>query len=172
MTRHLLAEALGTLLLVCTVVGSGIMAAVLAGGNDAVALLGNTIATGAILYVLITILGPVSGAHFNPAVSLVFLCAASLTPACWHFMLWRNASEALLEPRWRTPCLILSFWCWAQRSARAAANGWPRAWRHSGSSQLFWAACATGQTLCPCWSGCILRRAIGLPLRQVLPILP
>ena len=57
--RQLLAEALGTLLLVCTVVGSGIMAAELAGGNDGVALLGNTIATGAILYVLITILGPV-----------------------------------------------------------------------------------------------------------------
>ena len=79
MTRHLLAEALGTLLLVCTVVGSGIMAAALAGGNDAIALLGNTIATGAILYVLITILGPVSGAHFNPAVSLVFFARGELT---------------------------------------------------------------------------------------------
>ena len=75
--RQLLAEALGTMLLVCTVVGSGIMAAELAGGNDGVALLGNTIATGAILYVLITILGSVSGAHFNPAVSLVFFCVAS-----------------------------------------------------------------------------------------------
>ena len=72
MGKKLAAEALGTLLLVCTVVGSGIMAVNLAGGNDAVALLGNTIATGAILYVLITIFGPVSGAHFNPAVSLVF----------------------------------------------------------------------------------------------------
>ena len=55
-----------------TVVGSGIMAEALAGGNDAVALLGNTIATGAILYVLITIFGPVSGAHFNPAVTMMF----------------------------------------------------------------------------------------------------
>ena len=70
--RSILAEALGTLLLVCTVVGSGIMAVNLADGNNGVALLGNTIATGAILYVLITIFGPVSGAHFNPAVSLVF----------------------------------------------------------------------------------------------------
>ena len=77
--RQLLAEALGTLLLVCTAVGSGIMAAELAGGNDGVALLGNTIATGAILYVLITILGPVSGAHFNPAVSLVFFARGELT---------------------------------------------------------------------------------------------
>ena len=72
MVRKLAAEALGTLLLVCTVVGSGIMAVNLAQGNDAVALLGNTIATGAILYVLITLFGPLSGAHFNPTVSLVF----------------------------------------------------------------------------------------------------
>ena len=71
-SRRLVAEALGTLLLVATVVGSGIMAERLAGGNMAVALLGNTLATGAILYVLITALGPVSGAHFNPAVTLVF----------------------------------------------------------------------------------------------------
>ncbi len=71
MNRRLAAEALGTGLLVATVVGSGIMAAKLAGGNIAIALLGNTIPTGAILFVLITILGPISGAHFNPAVSFV-----------------------------------------------------------------------------------------------------
>jgi glycerol uptake facilitator-like aquaporin len=70
--RRLLAEGLGTALLVATVVGSGIMAQRLAGGNQAIALLGNTIPTGAILVVIITILGPVSGAHFNPAVTLVF----------------------------------------------------------------------------------------------------
>ena len=71
--RQLVAEGLGTLLLVATVVGSGIMAETLADGNLAVALLGNTIATGAILYVLITVFAPVSGAHFNPAVTLAFL---------------------------------------------------------------------------------------------------
>jgi glycerol uptake facilitator-like aquaporin len=70
--RRIVAEALGTGILVATVIGSGIMAERLAGGNLAIALLGNTIPTGAILVVLITILGPVSGAHFNPAVSLVF----------------------------------------------------------------------------------------------------
>jgi len=70
--RRLLSEGLGTAILVATVVGSGIMAERLAGGNQAIALLGNTIPTGAILVVLITILGPVSGAHFNPAVTLVF----------------------------------------------------------------------------------------------------
>jgi glycerol uptake facilitator-like aquaporin len=72
LARRLLAEGLGTALLVATVVGSGIMAERLAGGNQAIALLGNTIPTGAILVVIITILGPISGAHFNPAVTLVF----------------------------------------------------------------------------------------------------
>jgi glycerol uptake facilitator-like aquaporin len=72
LSRRLLAEALGTGILVATVVGSGIMAERLAGGNQAIALLGNTLPTGAILVVLITILAPVSGAHFNPAVTLVF----------------------------------------------------------------------------------------------------
>jgi glycerol uptake facilitator-like aquaporin len=70
--RRLLAEGLGTAILVATVVGSGIMAERLAGGNQAIALLGNTIPTGAILVVIITILRPISGAHFNPAVTLVF----------------------------------------------------------------------------------------------------
>ena len=79
-SRILAAEALGTLLLVATVVGSGIMAERLAGGSGAVALLGNTLATGAILYVLITALGPISGAHFNPAVSAVFALRREITP--------------------------------------------------------------------------------------------
>lgn len=69
-SKALVAEALGTALLLATVIGSGIMAERWAGGNGAIALLGNTIPTGAILVVLITILGPVSGAHFNPAVTL------------------------------------------------------------------------------------------------------
>ena len=67
-----LVEGVGTLFLVAVVVGSGIMAENLANGNNAVALLGNTIATGSILFVLIKMFGPISGAHFNPAVSLVF----------------------------------------------------------------------------------------------------
>ena len=71
MRRRLAAELLGTALLLAAVVGSGIMGVKLAGGNVALALLANSIATGAILFVLITILGPVSGAHFNPAVKLV-----------------------------------------------------------------------------------------------------
>ena len=79
LSRRLVAEFLGTAVLLATVVGSGIMAQRLAGGNDALALLGNTLPTGAILVVLITMLGPISGAHFNPAVTLTFLLRRELT---------------------------------------------------------------------------------------------
>src|SRR5215472_2225871 len=72
LAHRLAAEALGTALLLAIVIGSGIMGEHLAGGNVAIALLGNTLATGAGLVVLITILGPISGAHFNPAVTLAF----------------------------------------------------------------------------------------------------
>ncbi|MEC9330751.1 MAG: MIP/aquaporin family protein [Pseudomonadota bacterium] len=79
LTRRLAAEMLGTALLLATVVGSGIMAEALAGGNAAIALLGNTIPTGAILVVLITIFAPISGAHFNPAVTLSFVVRREIT---------------------------------------------------------------------------------------------
>lgn len=78
--RRVAAEGLGAFFLFATVIGSGIMAANLSGGNNAIALLGNTLATGAILFVLITMLGPISGAHMNPAVSLV---AASRRELRW-----------------------------------------------------------------------------------------
>lgn len=83
LARRAASECLGTAFLLATVVGSGIMAAKLAGGNDALALLCNTLPTGAILVVLIVILGPVSGAHFNPAVSLAFALERALP--------WRTA---------------------------------------------------------------------------------
>jgi glycerol uptake facilitator-like aquaporin len=72
MIRRLFAEWIGTFSLLATVIGSGIMAERLAGGNVAIALLGNTIPTGSILVVLILVFGPISGAHFNPAVTLAF----------------------------------------------------------------------------------------------------
>ncbi len=83
--RRLTAEALGTALLVATVVGSGVMAESLT-KDVALALLGNTLPTGAILVVLITILGPISGAHFNPAVTLIFALKRELMPreALWY----------------------------------------------------------------------------------------
>ena len=78
--RPLAAETLGTLLLLATVVGAGVMGENLAGGNDALALIGATLATGAILVVLITMFGPLSGAHFNPAVTLAFLLRREIGP--------------------------------------------------------------------------------------------
>lgn len=79
MSQKLCAEALGTLILVMTVVGSGIMADQLSGGIDGLALIGNTLATGCILVVLITIFGPISGAHFNPVVTLTVFFASEIS---------------------------------------------------------------------------------------------
>ncbi len=78
--RALVSEWLGTMFLLAAVIGSGNMAENLAAGNMAIALLGNTIPTGAILVVLITILGPISGAHLNPAVTIAFLLRGEIQP--------------------------------------------------------------------------------------------
>lgn len=89
--RKLASEFIGTLFLVATVIGSGIMAESLAEGNAAVALLGNTLATAGILYVLITCLGPISGAHFNPAVSFVFWLKRELsTDRCTLYIIFQS----------------------------------------------------------------------------------
>ncbi|MGF1454159.1 MAG: aquaporin [Alphaproteobacteria bacterium] len=80
LSRRLLAEALGTFFLLAGIVGSGIMAKALAGPNDALALLANAIATGMLLTVLILIFAPISGAHFNPAVSLVMALRRDIAP--------------------------------------------------------------------------------------------
>lgn len=84
LNRRLAAEGLGSFFLFACVIGSGIMATNLSQGNHAIALLGNTLATGAMLFVLITILGPISGAHMNPAVSLVAAHRGELS--------WRDAA--------------------------------------------------------------------------------
>lgn len=81
MKQKLLAEGLGSFLLFATVVGSGIMGESLSGGNVAIALLANTLATAAMLFVLITMLGPISGAQFNPAVTLIFRLRGELGSA-------------------------------------------------------------------------------------------
>jgi len=80
MTRQVMAEFIGTAFLLIGVVGSGIMGAALADGNTAIALLANAIATGCILYVLITTLGPISGAHFNPVVTAYFALTQGFDP--------------------------------------------------------------------------------------------
>ena len=74
------AEFVGTFFLVAVVIGSGIMAENISGGNTGITLLGNTIPTGAILYVIIKMFGPISGAHFNPAVSFIFFNRKELSP--------------------------------------------------------------------------------------------
>jgi len=85
--QRLGAEFIGTAFLLATVIGSGIMGERLSGGNVAIALLGNTIPTGAILFVLITMFGPISGAHFNPAVTAVFALRRDIAPAeAWAFV--------------------------------------------------------------------------------------
>ena len=99
LARRLLAEGLGSFFLFATVVGSGIMAAALASGNGAVALLGNTLATGAILFVLITMLGPLSGAHMNPAVTLVSATRRELP--------WRDAAPYIAA---QIGCGIFGVW--------------------------------------------------------------
>ncbi len=81
LVKRLAAEAVGTAFLLATVIGSGIMGEALSGGNDGLALLANAIATGCMLVVLILIFGPVSGAHFNPAVTLVFALRKDIAPA-------------------------------------------------------------------------------------------
>lgn len=88
LARRLAAEGIASFFLFACVIGSGIMASNLSQGNDAVALLANTLATGAILFVLITVLGPVSGAHMNPAVSLVAASRGELG--------WRDAGAYIL----------------------------------------------------------------------------
>ena len=88
LARRIAAEGLGSFFLFAAVIGSGIMAESLAAGNIAIALLGNTLATGAILFVLITILGPVSGAHMNPAVTLVSASRGELA--------WRDAGAYIV----------------------------------------------------------------------------
>ena len=79
LSQRVAAEFTGSAMLLATVIGSGVMGEALAGGNAAMALLGNTLATGAILFVLITMLAPISGAHFNPAVTAIFVARRELS---------------------------------------------------------------------------------------------
>ena len=108
LSRRLAAEAPGSCLLAATIIGSGILAVNLSGGNDGVALLGNTLATAAILYVLVGTLGPVSGAHLNPAVTLVAALRGDIRPAEAVAYAARSRSpDVLPEPCWRMQCSTL-----------------------------------------------------------------
>src|SRR5437660_6671571 len=147
--RCLAAEAIGTALLLATVVGSGSMGEQLAGGNVAIALLANTIATGAVLVALILTFGPVSGAHFNPVVSLADASQGGLT--------WRQAggyviaqlSGALLGVGAADYMFRLPAYAWSQHA-------------RSGLPQAFSEGVATFGLLTVIW-GCSRRRSSATP---------
>ena len=118
--RNIAAEALGTAMLLAVVVGSGIMGQRLAAGNDAIALLGNTIATGAGLVVLIHMFAPLSGAHFNPVVTLTFLLRGDTAPRLALFYVAAQFSGAVIgvwaahamfgEPLWQISTKLRDGW--------------------------------------------------------------
>jgi glycerol uptake facilitator-like aquaporin len=118
--RNIVAEALGTAMLLAVVVGSGIMGQRLAAGNEAIALLGNTIATGAGLVVLIHMFAPLSGAHFNPVVTLTFLLRGDTAPRLALFYVAAQFSGAVIgvwaahamfgEPLWQISTKLRDGW--------------------------------------------------------------
>ena len=148
LSRRIVAEVLGTAFLLAAVVGSGIMGERLADGNIAIALLANTLATGATLVTLIFTFGPISGAHFNPAVTLADASQGGISwrdvpvyivPRCWvHLLAWGGASDV-----WRSPYIVRSS---------------PRRWR-----ELFSEFVATFGLLCVIW-GCARLRSEAVPI--------
>lgn len=122
--RRVGAEALGAALLLAIVVGSGIMGEQLAAGNDAVALIGNTLATAAGLFVLILIFGPVSGAHFNPVVTLVFALRREIAASHAAAYVIAQMVGAVIESPSRTSCSTLRHLRFPQTSGAALAARW------------------------------------------------
>ena len=121
--QALVAEFLGTAFLLATVVGSGIMAERLAGGNVALALLGNTIPTGAILFVLITMFGPISGAHFNPAVSLAMVLNKELEARAGVFYVGAQILGAIFGV-WCAHMMFAEPFLQVSQKARFGAGQW------------------------------------------------
>jgi glycerol uptake facilitator-like aquaporin len=121
--RRLLAEFTGSAFLLATVIGSGVMGATLAGGNTAIALLANTLATGAILTVLITMLGPISGAHFNPAVTAVLAAKGSLSITEAGYYLLAQVTGAILGVFLAHAMFDLSILQMSQKSRSGWAQG-------------------------------------------------
>ncbi|HZH43812.1 MAG TPA: aquaporin [Lysobacter sp.] len=150
-SRALLAELLGTAALLAVVVGSGVMGVRLADGNDAIALLANAAATAGGLYVLIVLLGPISGAHFNPAVTLALRLRGETLPAPWPLYLLAQAVGALLGVLLAHAMFELPLW---QPGVRA----------RSGAAQMLSEAVAT--------FGLLLTILLGARFRaQALPVL-
>ena len=124
MRRRLVAEALGTALLLISVIGSGMMGVTLAQGNAAITLLANAIATGCMLYVIITVLGPISGAHFNPAVSLAFFLRGELPVRDLLGYIVAQVAGGLIGV-WATHAMFdLPIWQWSLTMHRTGGAQW------------------------------------------------
>ena len=168
--RRLLAEALGTAFLLATVVGSGIMAEHLAGGNVALALLANAIPTGAMLVVLITMFGPISGAHFNPAVTLCFFMRREIgAPDALAYV-----AAQLVGATIGTWCAHLMFDMPILMLGRHGTRGHRAVGRRSHSDlrtgrSRSWPACAFARKRWRRWSVCTSRRPTGSPPRPRSP---
>jgi len=159
-------EWLGTAFLLAAVVGSGIMAQKLAGGNDALALLCNTLPTGAILAVLILVFGPLSGAHFNPAVSLAFALRGELP---WSTAAIYIAAQVLggLAGVWAAHLMFeLPVWQFSITSARVRDNGWRKPLPPSAFCSLSSAASRGGPSRLLTPSASTSRRPIGSRRRR------
>lgn len=128
MKRALVAEGVGTALLLMAVVGSGIMGEQLADGNAALALLANAISTGAMLYGLITVFGPISGGHFNPAVTLCFWLRGEITARC--ALLYGLAQVVGVFWGYGSPTGCLAWWCCSNppQPALVGGNGCLKHW--------------------------------------------
>ena len=172
LSRRLAAEALGTGTLVATVVGSGIMAETLT-HDVALALLANTLATGAILVVLITVLGPVSGAHFNPAVSLVFALKGELAPREALALHGRaDPGRHRGDDRGASHVCPAHSRCVAEGPDRRRAMVRRSGWQPSVSSSRFSPAFASSAKPCLGSSGSTSPRLIGSPPPRPSPIRP
>ena len=169
MARRIFAEWLGTAFLLAAVVGSGIMAERLAGGNAALALLCNTIPTGAILVVLILIFGPISGAHFNPAVSMAFALRSELP---WSVAAGYIATQitGAIAGVWAAHLMFeLPVWQFSLTPAPGPDSGSPRPSPHSGCCLRFSAASRARRPLFPTPSASTSPQPIGSRLRHRSP---
>jgi glycerol uptake facilitator-like aquaporin len=170
LTRRLVGEALGTALLLAAVVGSGIMAQRLSGGNNALALLCNTLPTGAMLTVLILVFGPLSGAHFNPAVSVALALRRELP--------WTNAAAYIvaqiaggLVGVWTAHLMFeLPVWQLSLTQRTGPDSGSPSSSQPSDYCSRSSAAPRERPRPCPTRSGFTSPRPTGSPRRRRLPI--
>ena len=171
LARRLAAEFIGSAFLLATIIGSGIMGERLAGGNEALALLGNTLPTGAILVVLITMLGPISGAHLNPAVTGAFWLRGDIDGRDAAFYVLAQVAGALVGVLRLTPCSS----CRSGRPPRRSQRPRPMARRGRGDFRP--AVDDTADTASQAGRPCRHRSAFtssrhtGSPPRRPLPIL-